>query len=123
MYLLVMAGAGFYLREFGGSWGGIGQILFFTLAIVLLVLVLFSGQLRAQLRVFLAKHFYANKYDYRREWLHLTRELNEKARGENRYEAVIMSDSRMWQRGKWTLLMPLSRVMVPWSGFSGTRPT
>jgi putative PEP-CTERM system histidine kinase len=25
MYLLVMAGAGFYLREFGGSWGGIGQ--------------------------------------------------------------------------------------------------
>jgi putative PEP-CTERM system histidine kinase len=107
MYLLVMAGAGFYLREFGGSWGGIGQILFFTLAIVLLVLVLFSGQLRAQLRVFLAKHFYANKYDYRREWLHLTRELNEKARGENRYEAVIrvmahIVDARaglLWVRG------------------------
>ncbi|VAX12667.1 Two-component system sensor histidine kinase [hydrothermal vent metagenome] len=75
-YLLMMAGVGYYLRDFGGSWGRVAQIVFFSLAIILLLAVLFSGQLRANLRVFLGKHFYNNKYDYRKEWLQLTGELS-----------------------------------------------
>lgn len=75
-YLLMMAGVGYYLRDYGGSWGGVAQIVFLSLAIILLVAVLFSGQFRANLRVFLGKHFYKNKYDYRKEWLQLTGELN-----------------------------------------------
>ncbi len=72
LYLLFMAGAGYYLREYGGDWGRIGQIVFFTLATGLLLAVLLSEQIKARLKVFLAKHFYANKYDYREEWLQLT---------------------------------------------------
>ncbi len=75
-YLLVMAAVGYYLRGYGGSWGRVAQTVFLSLAIILLVAVLFSGQLRANLRVFLGKHFYKNKYDYRKEWLQLTGELN-----------------------------------------------
>ena len=89
LYLLVMAGAGYYLREYGGSWGRIGQVVLFSLAVVLLAAILSSGQLRAQLRIFLGKHFYRNKYDYRREWLRLTGELSDKWQGEARFEAVI----------------------------------
>jgi putative PEP-CTERM system histidine kinase len=89
LYLLVMAGAGYYLREYGGSWGRIGQVVLFSLAVVLLAAVLFSGQLRAQARIFLGKHFYRNKYDYRREWLRLTGELSDKWQGEARFDAVI----------------------------------
>jgi len=77
LYLLVMAAAGYYLQEYGGSWGRIAKIAFLTLAVIFLVVVLFSVQLRRQLRVFLGKHFYRNKYDYRREWLSLTAALGE----------------------------------------------
>ena len=89
LYLLVMSAAGYYLREYGGSWGRIGQVLFFTLAVVLLAAVLSSSQLRARIKVFLAKHFYKNKYDYRIEWLRLTEELSNNAQSEARYKAVI----------------------------------
>ena len=89
LYLLVMAGTGYYLREYGGSWGQVTQVVFFSLAMALLAAVLFSGQLRAQARVFVGKHFYKNKYDYRREWLRLTGELQDKGQGETRFEAVI----------------------------------
>jgi putative PEP-CTERM system histidine kinase len=88
-YLLFMAVAGYYLREYGGSWGRVGQIMVFVLAIVLLFALLSSTQLRAQIRVFLGKHFYKNKYDYRIEWLRLTDDLNDGSAGSERYQSVI----------------------------------
>jgi putative PEP-CTERM system histidine kinase len=89
LYLLAMAAAGYYLQEHGGSWGRIAKVMFLTLAVVFLALVLFSGQLRRQLLVFLGKHFYRNKYDYRREWLSLTEALNTAGRDTGSYEAAI----------------------------------
>jgi putative PEP-CTERM system histidine kinase len=89
LYLLAMAGAGYYVREFGGSWGGVGQIMFFTLAVVFLFIVLSSTQLRAQTKVFLGKHFYKNKYDYRIEWLRLTEDLNDNLQTKNHYQTAI----------------------------------
>ncbi|MBE9568750.1 MAG: PEP-CTERM system histidine kinase PrsK [Proteobacteria bacterium] len=77
-YLLAMAGAGYYIREFGGSWGKFGQVMFITLAVVFLFVLASSSRLRAQIKVFLGKHFYKNKYDYRLEWLRLTEDLSEK---------------------------------------------
>ncbi len=89
VYLLVMAAAGYYLREYGGNWGRIGQALFLSLAVVLLAVILSSGQLRAKIRVFLGKHFYKNKYDYRLEWLGLTETLSNNAHSDKRYTAAI----------------------------------
>ncbi len=77
LYLLAMAIAGYYVRIVGGTWGGAGQLLFLFGAGLLLVVVLFSGQARARLKVFLAKHFSPYRYDYRSEWLHLTHTLAE----------------------------------------------
>jgi len=75
-YLLAMSIAGYYIRSFGGSWGGAAQIVFLFGAALLLVLVFVSGQVRAWLRVILTKHFLPYKYDYRVEWLRLTRALS-----------------------------------------------
>ena len=91
LYLMAMAMAGYYLREFGGGWGKLLQVTLFALALVFLVLVLLSGQLRAKVRVFLGKHFYKNKYDYRIEWLRLTDELNSNPLHENQYKSIIQS--------------------------------
>ena len=74
-YLLAMASAGYYIQEFGGSWGKFGQVMFISLAVVFLFVLVLSARLRAQIKVFLGKHFYKNKYDYRLEWLQLTEDL------------------------------------------------
>lgn len=95
LYLLVMAAAGYYLQQYGGDWGRVAQVIFFTLAIVFLVIVLFSSQMRRKLHVFLGKHFYRNKYDYRHEWLNLTHELNDKVRNTGNFEAAIIVLARI----------------------------
>jgi len=68
-YLLLMALGGYAIRYFGGSWGGLAQVIFLFGAGLLLFALMFSGQLRARMRVFLSKHFFNYKYDYRDEWL------------------------------------------------------
>lgn len=75
-YLLLMGGGGYYVREIGGQWGRIGQILFLAGALVVLVFLVASAPLRRHARVFISKHFYRNKYDYRVEWLRFIRTLS-----------------------------------------------
>lgn len=74
-YLLIMAAAGYYIREYGGSWGGAAQAVFLFFSIILLISLLFSGHIRARIKVFLNKHFFNYKYDYRDEWLKLSETL------------------------------------------------
>ncbi|KXX63349.1 XrtA/PEP-CTERM system histidine kinase PrsK [Marichromatium gracile] len=76
LYLLAMAAAGYYIRYFGGAWGAVLQITFLFAALLFLLAVLFSGQLRARLRVLLSKHFFSFKYDYREEWVGFTTALS-----------------------------------------------
>lgn len=76
IYLVVMALAGYVIRDLGGSWGRVGQILFFAGAAVVLVFLMASGPLRRQATVFISKHFYSNKYDYRIEWLRFIQTLS-----------------------------------------------
>lgn len=77
LYLLVMASAGYYIRFYGGSWGSTLQIAFLSATGALLLIILFSGAIRAKIRVFLSKHFFNYKYDYREEWLRFTQTLAE----------------------------------------------
>jgi putative PEP-CTERM system histidine kinase len=74
-YVVVMGVVAYLLRASGGEWGVFLQLLFLAAAAVVLVIVLFSSGIRARLRVFVVKHFYRHKYDYREEWLRLTSTL------------------------------------------------
>jgi len=91
VYLLVMAAAGYYIRYFGGSWGVVLQLTFLFGAVLLLIVILFSGTLRARLKVFLSKNFFSYRYDYREEWLRFTRTLSESAPGVPLYERSIQA--------------------------------
>ena len=71
IYLLVMALVGYYIRYYGGEWSAAIQIAFFFGAGMVLIALLFSGHLRSRLKVFVSKHFFKHRYDYREEWLHL----------------------------------------------------
>ncbi len=71
-YLLFIAGIGYYVRYFGGNWGAALQIVFSFVALIVLVVLVSSGTVQAKLRVFLGKHFFSYRYDYREEWLKFT---------------------------------------------------
>ncbi|MDP1902417.1 MAG: PEP-CTERM system histidine kinase PrsK [Rubrivivax sp.] len=79
VYLLFIAGAGYYVKFFGGSWGGALQVALLASAMLALTVLVFSGALRARVRVFLGKHFFSYRYDYRLEWLHFTAMLSSKS--------------------------------------------
>jgi putative PEP-CTERM system histidine kinase len=76
LYLLAVGAAGYYMRGMGGELGALLQVTFLFGAALLLALVLFSGTVRARLRVFLSKHFFKYKYDYREQWLRFTGTLS-----------------------------------------------
>src|SRR5690606_2293156 len=76
LYLLVIAGAAYYVRYFGGDWGRALQMALLFAGLVLLGALLFSGAVRARLRVFISKHLFPYRYDYRAEWLRLTQALS-----------------------------------------------
>jgi putative PEP-CTERM system histidine kinase len=81
IYLLVMAAAGYYIKSYGGAWGSVAQVAFLCGAILLLGLLLQSGRLRSRLKVFVGKHLFRNRYDYREEWLRFTQTLSAVERG------------------------------------------
>lgn len=77
LYLFLMAAVGFYIRDLGEDWGSIAQATFLFGAVVLLAVVLFSGTSRAYLKVFFAKHFFKERYNYREGWHRFIQTLSE----------------------------------------------
>lgn len=77
LYLLVMSVAGYYIRDYGGNWGKIAQTFFIVLALMLLVILFASGKIRALAKVYFNKHFFHYRYDYRDEWIKLSKAIAE----------------------------------------------
>jgi putative PEP-CTERM system histidine kinase len=77
-YLLFMAALGYCVRYFGGGWGRALQLGMLVAGLAFLGMLVLSGALRSWLRVFLGKHFFSYRYDYREEWLHFTAMLSSK---------------------------------------------
>lgn len=72
LYLLFVSSLGYYVRFFGGTWGRGLQLSLLFAALAVLVAFSVSGSLRAWLRVFVGKHFFSYRFDYREEWLRFT---------------------------------------------------
>lgn len=76
LYLLLMSAAGYYLNSYGGTWGAALRAVFLFGALLFLAALIFSAQIRSRVRMFLAKHFYKNRYEYGEVWLSFTRQLS-----------------------------------------------
>lgn len=128
IYLLLMAGAGYYLRLFGGEWGDVVQTVFMFAAAMVLGLLMFSGTLRARLRVFLSKHFFSYRYDYREEWLNFTRTLTEGQPGEQLCERAVEALARLLESPGGALWMNEGNAGYQrashwnWADIDGTEP-
>ncbi len=75
VFLLAVAGAGYFVRFVGGDWSEAIVIVMSFAALLVMVFVASSGGFRAKLRVFVSKHFFSYRYDYREAWLRFTRAL------------------------------------------------
>ena len=68
-FILGLAAAGEMIRQFGGGWGRVAETSFVFAGIIALGVVLTSGSARSRLRGLVVEHFFASRFDYRREWL------------------------------------------------------
>ncbi|MFK8020305.1 MAG: XrtA/PEP-CTERM system histidine kinase PrsK [Pseudomonadales bacterium] len=89
IFLFTMAATAYYVRIFGGSWGMILQAGLLIGASVGLILVFASPDWRASMRVFINKHFFLHKYDYRTEWLNLINILSQPSSAKDEKEIAI----------------------------------
>ncbi len=72
LYLIYMAGVGYAIHYLGGSWGGVAQVTFLSVSGLFFIVLMISSRVRDRLRVWLSKHFFSYRYDYRRVWLDFT---------------------------------------------------
>ena len=120
-FLLVIAGAGYILRYFGGDWGRALQIELLFAAAVFVALVATSGRFRSRLRVFVSKHFFSYRYDYREEWLRFTRTLSTESSVLGVQERAIMAladlvespGGALWLADERAGFRPAARLNMP----------
>ncbi len=96
-YLLFMAAVGYYVRFFGGEWGRALQLGLVVAGFALLGMLVFSGAFRSWLRVFVGKHFYSYRYDYREEWLRFTAMLSAKRSPQEMGEMIVRGLAKMME--------------------------
>lgn len=114
--VLVAGSLGYYLFVWTdvGSAAALGSSVFS--AVVVLTLAL-SDRFRAQLKVFLSKHFYRGKYDYRRAWLHFTHTLSTGPQGLELQENIVRAFAELvdspggvlWMRQETGFFEPVGR--------------
>jgi putative PEP-CTERM system histidine kinase len=90
-FLLAIAVAGYYVRYVGGDWGRALQIELLFAALLLVTVVAWSGRFRSKLKVFVSKHFFSYRYDYRHEWLRFTHTLSHDDATQGLQERTVMA--------------------------------
>jgi len=72
LYLLGVGLVAEWVRWTGWGMGATLSVLVVFCGVIGLVVLLVSRSIRAEMRLFLARHFYRSKYDYRSKWLDVT---------------------------------------------------
>ena len=121
-YLLIMGLAGYYVRFSGGQLGDVLQVLIIAAGLIGLVLLAVSTRIRSTLRVWLLRNLYEYKYDYRDEWLRVTRELTESSPDDTLADRAIHALGELvnctagayWRLSPDGTLLPVAQLHTPW---------
>jgi putative PEP-CTERM system histidine kinase len=90
-YLFLMSLIGYGVKYFEGQWNTTVQVVLIFLSLAILVTLFLSAGFRTQIKVFITKHFFANQFDYRIEWLKLTRALENTEPEKNVYHTALQA--------------------------------
>ena len=75
IYLLLVAFVAVYAGKLGADRGAAAASILVFGAMIFLLAAFLSDSLRRKAKVFVSKHFFRNRYDYREEWRALTQAL------------------------------------------------
>lgn len=78
LYLLGLAGVGFFLQNFAPSWTYTSHLTLMVAATFPLIYAMASSKLRREILVWINKHFFSSQFDYRDTWRMLNAQLNPK---------------------------------------------
>ena len=67
--LLALSFTGEVFRQFGSEWGWLAKVSLLFAGFIGLGALFTSGSARSRLRRLVVEHFFASRYDYRRQWL------------------------------------------------------
>lgn len=118
LYLLGVAAGGYYLREFGGEWAQFLQITFVFGAVLVLLVLFWSGTMRSRFRVWVSKHFFSYRFDYREQWLSFTRALSDPSSEAGIYERSVTALADLVESpggGLWLRRQNRWRQVARWS--------
>ncbi|HEY5861806.1 MAG TPA: XrtA/PEP-CTERM system histidine kinase PrsK, partial [Casimicrobiaceae bacterium] len=121
LFLLALAASGYFVRYVGGDWGRALAIELVFAGALFGLLVATSGRFRSRLKVFISKHFFSYRYDYREEWLRITRTLADPLLSANVGERTIMAladlvespGGALWLREDEGRYVPAARWNMP----------
>lgn len=104
-YLLFVSAMGYAVRAWGGDWGRAMQLALLAAALAAGIALALSGTMRARVRVFVGKHFFSYRYDYREQWLRFTTMLSSPSAGDDVGALVVRGLADMLESpggGLWT---------------------
>lgn len=88
-YLFAMSFTGFFLNQASEKWIAAVQLFFMILATTLLAIPFASGKIRALTKIYFTKHFFHYNYDYREEWIKISRALAQHGSAEELKQYII----------------------------------
>jgi putative PEP-CTERM system histidine kinase len=121
-FLALMAVGGYYVELYGGSWGTVVQILVLFLALMSVGGVFVSETARSRLNVWINKHFFHHKYDYRVEWLKLINYLSQPSGAENFHERAIKAVAAIFKSPGGALWLKEGQRLTPVAVYNVTLP-
>jgi len=121
LFLLGLAATGYLVRYVGGDWGRVLAIELVFAGLLFGLLVASSGRFRSRLKVFVSKHFFSYRYDYREEWLRITQKLANESLSTNVGERAIIAladlvespGGALWLKGEEACYVPAARWNMP----------
>jgi len=114
-FLIGVGAAGEVLRHWGADWSQAAQASLLAAAVMLLVLLLASRSMRSRLRGLVVDHFFAARYDYRREWLRCVATLSGQGASPETRAITAIADAVDSPAGKLLLRVPGERGLH-WTG-------
>ena len=105
IYLLGLGLLGEGMKHFGPDFPKVLLAIIALISGAALLVVLLSASLKRKIMVFLTKHFYENKYDYRQEWHKFTEHLSRARSREGLQDAVLRGFCETFGMGCATLFL------------------
>ncbi len=90
VYLIVMMSSVRTMELVGGDWGRAAQFGIILIMSLAALILLPSGRARAWLQVFVSKHVFEHRYDYRAEWLRFTDTVAQQDRDSRSLETRVV---------------------------------